>query len=207
LDRKRLTEYLASPRLAQTHHVAECNLKIAASLVALVVFLWPTASSARQSDQLSLSIGGEAYSFDPVLKQYPTFSIFGAYTRPLSLTAGITLHLYPNSRFTVMRWCDICRGELIGHGEYRLQDGLVTLESADAQKGLQIPSKLLAFHGVIQMPDYITGSKFILISPENLGAAKRDPNYMEYLIMSSAYPDWQAIYDGQLQKSGVSDKP
>ena len=166
----------------------------------MVLCLAAHGVSAEQSDELSLTISGDRYSFTPITEQYLGHSYYGAYRHPYAFTSGTELHLFPDGRFTVIETCDICIDRLVAKGTYRIRDGLISLDySAASSKARPVPDKLLAFHGVIHKPTYVTGSQFILITPENLDAAKRDSHFAEYLLRSIGYPDWQAIYNKQVE--------
>ena len=189
----------AMGRKLTAREVNNRRLKRRLRIAALALCLAIDAVATQQSEELSLVVSGDRYSFTPITEQYLGHSYYGAYTHPYAFTGGTVLHLFPDGRFTVIDACDICADRLTAKGTYRLRDGLITLDYAATSEARPVPDTLRAFHGVIHKPTYITGSQFILISQKNLDAAKRNANFSEYLLQRTGYPDWQAIYNKQVE--------
>jgi hypothetical protein len=169
-------------------------------LVPLILLSSGALGSTPETFRLKMS-DGEKYTFSAVSDARSLGGFYGAYQAPRSYTNGTSVKLYPNMRFTVMSWCDICRPSLLANGTYSFTNGVIDLvytEKEQKRSDAELPAKLAVFHGEIEKKGYVTGFEMILIKPEDVRAASTSEDFNGYLALQNSYPDWQAMYDDEV---------
>jgi len=156
------------------------------------------ASPAKTEFRLDLEYK-KTYTFAEATGGYNLQSMYGSYSEPMAFTGGHSLNIYPNGKFTVIDWCDICPPTLLARGTYTFADGAFEFsydERRDGSNTGNSPAKLLAFHGwVEEKPGVTSGSAYILIRPDQVENARKDRNFLDLLRLNTWYPDWQAMYE------------
>ena len=146
---------------------------------------------------------GQKYAFSILTDAQSFGGYFGSYEAPRSYTNGTSVKLYPNMRFTVMEWCDICMPTRLASGTYSFKRGLIEFSYSykdENAKPDELPSSLMVYHGWIEKKGYVTGFKLILVKPEDVQAAAKDQAFEGYLAQEAAYPDWQRMYDEEVSE-------
>jgi hypothetical protein len=165
-----------------------------------LVLLSSCANAGPSAAPFSLRISAnQTYTFRPVTPGgIGLDALYGKYERPMALLSGTSLNLYPNKHFTVVRWCDVCRDQVLAEGTYTYSDNTLAFQYSNRRgKGdeLDFPIRLTTFHGSMEQKDYSEGSEFILISPDKLAAARKNRDFREYLQLKTWYPDWQSMHE------------
>lgn len=162
--------------------------------ITLILFMSPYHSLA---DEFKLGADEEAYTFAPFTKAYNRNSFYGIYTPSLATSGGESLYLFPNNKFLVTTWCDMCKEETIAEGTYIFKDARIVLDYGNRKakfKDRLFYEPLFVFEGRQIKKDYITGWQVILISENNLKKIKSEKYFSDYLERRTWFPDWQEIY-------------
>lgn len=171
-------------------------------LTSVLLVILCAGISAREQTRFNLEFGnGVSYTFTSATDTRQLASLYGSYQAPMSYTAGTALRIYPNKKFTVVEWCDICHESLLATGTYSFDDGIFTFSYTHKKEGVdssRFPSELAAFRGWIDKKTYVTGSEYILINPSDVVKARSDTNFIGYLSQGTWYPDWQTMYDNDV---------
>jgi len=160
-------------------------------------------ASDPSSFQLQLEYGKKKHTFSPAADPSTLQSLYGEYSEPMALTGGESLRLYPNGKFTLIWWCDICGTETLGTGTYTFKDGEIDLtytKTGEKFEPAKHPSSLRVFHGWIEEKDYVTDDAYILIRPEFVDRARRKSAFFDYMRKNVSYLDWQSMYEGDVSQ-------
>jgi hypothetical protein len=162
---------------------------------ALGVLLYLTVVSFSSANEIKFKIGREYYNFVPFTDVRPEYSYFGVYQHPLAFTGGDRLYLFPDLKFMVVSWCDICKKKLVAKGTYVNEEGRILLSydfKSNEFKSKLIDKSLFVLSGSSDSHS----SEVVLVNDEGLKGMIEGKAHIDYLRRIDKYYDWQAVANG-----------
>ncbi len=145
------------------------------------------------------------------LRELNSYSIvkhlYGVYRHPHDILRGYFLYIFPNNKFAISKWCDICKEETIDRGFWKYADGKLLLNSSKSKDG-EDKKILNEVYGnyynlnffVVKEREFVGPS--ILISKINLEKLKKDRNFRHYFKRIVEFLDWEKIYLELMKSEG-----
>lgn len=164
-----------------------------------ILFLFAGLVLADNStSKIFLDFQGEKYTLNSnVFGATSLFrNFFGIYAKPLDLTQGINLYLFPDFKFIYTEWGDVWEEKMIASGTYTFQDGKIFLIYEYKNKYFQGQLTNNIFHvldGQIEKENYVTGYISVLVNDEGLSKLRQQVHYLDYLQRRTELYDWQGI--------------
>ncbi len=164
-------------------------------LVLACGFACSTSSATEQTFKSNLGRGDETHTFRLFDETYPAWNFWGEFARPMSLTGGDNLYLFPDGSALFTKWCDICIEKILAKGTYKFAKGKVTFFWQVKVPSAEPPKVMHPMYGRIEGSDFVSGFEVILLDPENLKRAMAGTPRFEYLSRNVKYYDWKRIHD------------
>lgn len=147
----------------------------------------------------------------------PTYDVpdrfYGLYRGYFDMTSGTNLMIFPNGKFAVETWCDICgepRVEMIGAWKKDSNSVTLTIEKSNSESGnntshIEAKHELdnlgHLFFFVLPKGEEIGDS--VLVSGQELNQKKID----SYFVRTIPYSDWQDTYSKLQAKLAATASP
>ncbi len=155
------------------------------------------AFADQNSNKIYLDFGGEEYT----LHNFNTIdffhNFFGVYRKPIDLTQGIDLYLFPDFKFIYTEWGDIWEEKMIAQGTYTFKNGKISLNYTYKHKSFEQELMNDSFHvlwGQIDKKDYVTGFISVLANDEVLNKLRKRDKCFDYMERITELYDWQGMY-------------
>lgn len=173
------------------------NIKVFLVLSACILLFRGLGYADKPADKIFLSFKGEKYTLNPFDTIGHFYHFFGVYAKPLDLTSGINLYLFPDYKFIYTEWGDVWEQKTIASGSYSFQNGRIFLTYEYINKDFQKQLKDNTFHvlnGRIEKEDYVTGFISVLVNDEGIDKLRNQSDYFDYMERRTDFYNWQDIY-------------
>jgi hypothetical protein len=133
--------------------------------------------------------------------------IFGVYRNPMDLTGGHNFYVFPDGRFAVEEFCDICEPKIVASGRWKLEGDELAISDLVERKNISVTLGMKwieeHFGPLDRLRLFVTGhdesiGDTILVSDETV----RKAPYVEwkYIGRIKCYRDWPKEEEGLLGK-------
>lgn len=128
---------------------------------------------------------------------------FGRYRNYHDMTGGRYIDLFPDYKFIIIDFCDICENEAVGHGTFKIHNSKLIFDyKQEPQK--KFPNLHIRW-GWQEKEGYVTGHIKVLLTDEQLNQLIKEPVSSDYIYQTSRYYEWRKIKDNLMHKLVVPD--
>jgi len=169
------------------------------SLIYMKIYFLLFFSANVFSKDVKLTYWDEVYTLYSIHQDDPEGAFFGVYRHAMDLTGGTVLYLFPDYKFVITKFCDICEEKTIGYGTFNLEDSKVVfkykLEPKMSFESLHVRQ------GFIQKDNNEKNNIKFLFTSEQLEKIELNHESYDYMSRFIQYYNWIGIKNKLLQKN------
>jgi len=98
------------------------------NLTVLVGFLFLSGELFAEEQEYHLKLVSETYDLHYYIDNSLDNHIYGVYRKHIELLGGKFIHLFPDKKFIITTFCDICPEKAIAQGTYSFEKGIIKFE-------------------------------------------------------------------------------
>lgn len=167
------------------------------SLAALLTAAGTSAFAEQNTNKLYLNFAGECYTLDAFTSQDLYRNFYGVYARPLDLTQGIRLYLFPDSKFLYTEWGESGQEKIVAIGTYTFKNDQVSLVFNKIHKDFEKELSKTSFRvlaGQVEKEDTATGFISVLADEGALKTLGENDKCAECLLRRTELYDWKGLH-------------
>lgn len=122
--------------------------------------------------------------------------VFGSYRNPVGVLEGHDIHIFPNMKYILTEWYDLCRTKVIDYGTWKIKDNIIYFDSDDLSRKTKgddnlLTDKTYSFYIYI---DNCNNPKPILVDTNANVSQKTSDKIKNYLEIVVGYYNWEGSY-------------
>ena len=178
------------------------KLLMISAIMQISAYVFPDYSNAYlhsgfKESNFSIEKNNKAKILYTVDKEILSDFIFGSYRNPIGVIEGNDIHLFPNMKYILTKWCDLCRTEVISYGTYKVEGNRVIFNSDQKpNEAKNIRNDMLtknSFSFYLYIDDCDIPKPILVIN--NGDERKKSTRYVEnYLESVVGYLNWESHY-------------
>ncbi|TQV76696.1 hypothetical protein FLL45_01680 [Aliikangiella marina] len=165
-------------------------------IIALIVYVG--SLNTATAEELILKTYKAEWTLFEVHDECKGGGCFGRYRHYHDMTGGRFIDLFPDYKFIVIDFCDICENEAVGHGTYEIKGSKIIFNYK-----VEPENKLPDMHvrwGWQDKGSYVTGHIKVLLSDEQLSELIKEPESSDYIYQLRRYYEWRKVQGELMQK-------
>lgn len=130
------------------------------------------------------------------------YHLFGIYKNLFSKLSGYYLYIFPNKKYVISKWCDICMEITLDYGIWEFQNENLILKSKTNNEKQKYEEDLINIYGIYYGLNFYVAShnegqiveKSFLISNKKLEELKKDKYFIGFFEKIVDFFDWNKVY-------------
>jgi hypothetical protein len=172
-------------------------MTIRSTVSAVLLVMACVSCRAQTYEDIPLRMGTNTYHLSHIQTNWLRRNIYGVYTPMLDLTAGKSLHLFPDQTFALVSWSDIGPETLIAEGTYTFATGYVSLTHSFIAQQCTDTVEDVTYHVLggyrYISSNVVTDFKTIVTDNDGFQMITNGQHYFGYMIRGREYYDWKSI--------------